>query len=162
MAWTTPKTDWNTGELVAPADMNAIGENLLALKNQKATAIYTTTENILAASSSRSFVDVDSTNLKLTITTSGGDVMVHLHCSGHRHDSGNRVHMLFDIDVDGNRQGGDNGLARMSLDQAYSQNLSFTYIVQNLDPGSHTFKLQWKGGGTGRMQAGAQFWVREI
>ncbi len=162
MTWTAPKTDWTTGELIAADDMNAIGENLAALNNQKATAIYTTTESIFATSSSRSFVDVDSANLSLTITTTGGDVMVHLLATGHRHDNSDRVHMLFDIDVDGNRQGGDNGLARMSLDQAYSQNLSFTYIVQDLDPGSHTFKLQWKGGGMGRMQAGAQFWVREI
>ena len=32
MAWTTPKTDWETGELVAASDMNEIGENLAVLK----------------------------------------------------------------------------------------------------------------------------------
>lgn len=162
MAWTTPKTDWSTGELVAADDMNAIGENLATLKNQKATAIYTTTESILASSNSRSFVDIDSTNLNLTITTTGGDVMVHFHSSGYRDDHAARVHMLFDIDVDGDRQGGDEGIARLTLDQVYSQNLSFTYIVQNLEPGSHTFKLQCKAGGRGRLRPGAQFWVREI
>ncbi len=31
MAWTTPKTDWSTGELVTAEDMNAVGENLAAL-----------------------------------------------------------------------------------------------------------------------------------
>ncbi|MCY4020248.1 MAG: hypothetical protein OXG39_12650 [Chloroflexi bacterium] len=42
MAWTTPKTDWNTGELVTAADMNAIGENFAALKNlQTSVAAYT-------------------------------------------------------------------------------------------------------------------------
>ncbi len=33
MAWTTPKTDWAIGELVAPNDMNAVGGNLTMLKN---------------------------------------------------------------------------------------------------------------------------------
>ena len=32
MAWTTPKTNWATGELVTAEDMNAINENLVALK----------------------------------------------------------------------------------------------------------------------------------
>ena len=26
MAWTTPKTDWTTGELVSASDMNSIGQ----------------------------------------------------------------------------------------------------------------------------------------
>lgn len=37
MAWTIPKTDWNNGDLVTADDMNAIGENLAAVRNlQKA------------------------------------------------------------------------------------------------------------------------------
>ena len=36
MAWTTPKTDWETGELVAASDLNAIGENLAVLDNIRA------------------------------------------------------------------------------------------------------------------------------
>ena len=33
MAWTTPKTNWATGELVTAEDLNAINENLVALKH---------------------------------------------------------------------------------------------------------------------------------
>ena len=41
MAWTTPKTDWTTGELVTAADMNAVGENLAADKHLQATVRLT-------------------------------------------------------------------------------------------------------------------------
>ena len=45
MAWTTPKTNWATGELVTAEDLNAINENLAALKHP-AIASYTTTQDI--------------------------------------------------------------------------------------------------------------------
>ena len=47
MAWTTPKTDWTTGELVSAEDMNAVGENLAALKDP-ATEIGRTIVEIFA------------------------------------------------------------------------------------------------------------------
>jgi len=71
MARTTPKTDWETGELVAASDMNAIGENLAALDNVRETvATYKTSAEI--GDTSRTFVDVDSSNLNLSITAAGG------------------------------------------------------------------------------------------
>ena len=77
MAWTTPKTDWTTGELVTAEDMNAVGENLATIHNvSKNVAAFTTTENITLPGGA-AFVDIDSDNLNLTIATSGGDVMVH-------------------------------------------------------------------------------------
>ena len=106
MAWTTPKTDWATGELVTAEDMNAVGENLAALKNLS-TAVYTTTENIQLTS--RDFADVDSDNLNLTITTGGGDVLVHFHGPVYVP----RISAYFDVEVDGTRQGGDAGLGRV-------------------------------------------------
>ena len=70
------KTDWETGELVAAGDMHAIGEKFAALKHP-ATLAYKTTADIRRSLSQ--FEDVDSNNLNLTITTAGGDVLVHLH-----------------------------------------------------------------------------------
>ena len=163
MAWTTPKTDWTTGELVSASDMNAIGENLAALRSLSATvAVYTTTGDIQI--DSNTFVDVDSDNLNLTITTAGGDVLVHFHGSVHlnRREGG-----YFDVDIDGAHQGGNDGILRIYFSpprdngDAY-KTVSFTRLIQNLSAGSHTFKLQWKTQGTILLKAGAQFWVREI
>ena len=69
MAWTTPKTDWATGELVTAEDMNAVGENLAVLGNL-AKASYLTTARYERYTND--YVDIDSDNLNLTITTTGG------------------------------------------------------------------------------------------
>ena len=160
MAWTTPKTDWETGELVAASDMNAIGENLVALQ-QPVTAVATSTELIEADFSE--FSDVDSTNLNLTITTHGGDVLVHLQASV---TVASRENAYFDIEVDGARQGGDEGVLQCrfynSQGGSTGQTVSLTHIIQNLAAGSHTFKPQLKTVGSVTLRAGAQFWVREI
>lgn len=160
MAWTTPKTNWATGELVSAEDMNAICENLVALK-QPVTAIATSTELIDADLSE--FSDVDSTNLNLTITTHGGDVLVHLQASV---KVSSREYAYFDIEVDGARQGGDEGVLQCSFYNreggSSGQSVSLTHIIQNLTAGSHTFKLQMKTVGSVTFHPGAQFWVREI
>ena len=157
MAWTIPKTNWATGELVTAEDMNAVGENLAELGNLRSTvAVYTTTERI--TSTPRDFVDVDADKLNLTLTTSGGDVLVQFSGTVN-HDSSARS--WFDVEVDGERQGGNDGIwMNFGLDFI---SLNFTYLIQNLSAGAHTFKLQWKSN-TGRlnMEPHSQFWVREI
>lgn len=161
MAWTTPKTDWNTGELVTAADVNAIGENLVALKHP-IIATYTTTEDIDA--DVREFADIDSTNLNLTINTTGGDVLAHFHGSMVQRDASS---LYLDIEVDGVRLGGDDGILKNQLrnvthDPSGARVVSFSRVIDNLDVGSHSFKLQWKGTrGTKTLRTGAQFWVRE-
>ncbi len=159
MAWTTPKTDWTTGELVSASDMNSIGENLNTLR-QKAIATSTLTNGIDATLGS-SFVDVDSANLNLTITTVGGDVMVHFCGSVDRRGGTTSTRVHIDIEVNGARQGGDTGILvyQFKTDQ---HNMSFTRLIQGLSAGSHTFKLQWKGGAGVYMESNAQFVVREI
>ncbi len=157
MAWTTPKTDWATGELVAAGDMNAIGENLAVLK-QPATAVYTTTEAIRETTSV--FADVDNQNLTLTITTTGGDVVVSFQGTVQGNGS-NHFWVYFDVDVDGDRQGGDEGTIAACIRWG-ADAVSFNRLVQNLSPGTHTFKLQWKNSHRLRLISGAQFWVREI
>ncbi len=159
MAWTTPKTNWETGELVTAEDMNAVGENLAALENRRSVvASYTTTEGIRLLGGA--LLDVDSDNLILTITTTGGDVLVHFYASVS--EAGGGSNCSFDVEVDGQRRGGDVGLVRFG---SRSQVISFTHLIQGLSAGPHTFKLQWKGTAGGRgtyVGAGAQFWVREI
>ena len=162
MAWTTPKTDWATGELITANDMNAVGENLAAL-NDLATAVFTTTEDIRAQVSE--FTDVDSDNLSLTIATAGRDVLVHFYgTTGHGSASPN-FFGSFDIDVDGVRQGSDDGVVKVFFWHNVYPCVSFTRLIQGLRAGSHTFKLQWKSYASGMgllLHKGAQFSVREI
>ncbi len=168
MAWTTPKTDWNNGELITAGDMNAVGENLNILKETTASenlprAVGTTTQHINR--NSGSFVDIDSENLNLTITTQGGDVLVHFDCSVRHSDGSRGATVYFDVNVDGSLLGTGWGIMENKMD-VYYHNVSFTRLLQNLSAGSHTFKMQWKensGGGRGaRLAPHAQFWVREI
>jgi len=169
MAWTTPKTDWTTGELVTAEDMNAVGENLAELGNlRSAVAAYTTEADIAFPNSGSAFEDVDSDNLNLTLSTSGGDVLVHFYGSIRQYD--NRWFSL-DVEVDGTRLGGDDGLLKnehLNVSGASTgiSAVSFTHLLRDLAAGSHTFKLQWKDEPSRRAEhgllAGAQFWVREI
>jgi L-2-hydroxyglutarate oxidase LhgO len=163
--WTTPKT-WSTGEALSANDMNThIRDNLGALKAPP-TAAYTPDEAANYNTSQTTFVDVDASNLALTITTTGGDVMVGFH--GHIFANGGICHL--DVEVDGTREAGDDGITAV-----YTNNheaVSFTLLITNLDAGSHTFKLQWKvtagsaalyaGAGTANLDVHPQFWVREI
>ena len=160
MAWTTPKTNWATGELVTAEDMNAVGENLAALKNRQKNAVVTVAD---LQATSRSFVDVDSDNLSLEISVAGGDVLVHFHGSI-RCERARAAYI--DLEVDGTRQGGDDGIVRsrnwISQNGYLHDSMSFTRLIQGLNAGSHTFKLKWKTEGLITLYAGAQFWVREI
>lgn len=162
--WTTPKT-WSTGEALSASDMNThIRDNLSALKAPP-TDSYVCNEVADYTSSQTSFVDVDASNLALTITTTGGDVMIGFHAYTYN-PSGVTY---FDVDLDGVRIAGDDGM--IATVSGY-QTVSFVRLVTNLDAGTHTFKLQWKvSGGTVTLYAGAgtstadvhpQFWVREI
>ncbi|MCY4537973.1 MAG: hypothetical protein OXE52_07050 [Chloroflexi bacterium] len=152
MAWTTPKTDWQVGELVSAGEMNAVSENLAELDRVRKTVAAHTTEDDIAIPHSATFVDIDS-NFNLTITTEGGDVLVHFH--GVVANKGLKI----DVEVDGTLQGdADHGLRYGGVD---NEMVSFTHLIQNLSAGSHTFKLQGRNSGT-TLRRLAQFWVREI
>ena len=159
MAWTTPKTNWATGELVTAQDMNAVGENLATLRNA-ATASGTTTADINFQRVD-DYVDVDSDTLNLSITTSGGDVLACFHGLVASRDNYTQNFHL-DIDVDGNRQGGDVGILHSQVNKNSSAT-SFTYLIRNLGAGAHTIKLQYQHDRDRiKLRAGAHFWVREI
>lgn len=167
MVWTTPQT-WVAG-LVTVDDFNEqIRDNLAFLKDPP-TDLHTANEGADWSTTSTSFVDVDSTDLALTITTGGGDVMVHFHGTISKNDTGG---VFLDVDVDGARTAGDDGIITNIHAANYRTPMTFTRLIQGLSAGSHTFKLQWRvGSGTVTLYAGAgtsnadlhpQFWVREI
>jgi hypothetical protein len=164
MSWTQPKT-W-TSEPLTSTDLNThLRDNLEILKDPPSDD-YTLNQGADYGTTGTSFANVDGTNLSLTITTGGGDVIVHfdgylLNATGY---------VALDISIDGVRHFGDDGICRII---ANSQGpISFTRLITGLAAGSHTFNLMWKvNAGTAVMYAGAgtanfdihpQFWGREV
>lgn len=158
MAWNTPKVDWETGELVTATNLDQIGENLNTLKSPPTVSHVTTTTYSVNSST---FVDVNATNLNLSLDTNGGDVLIHFEGVVSRlgNDNGD---VFFDVEVDGNRLGGTNGITQRYYDSA-GRPIGFTRL-HSLSAGSHTFKLQWRetGPDSAQLAASAQFWVREV
>lgn len=164
MTWTTPRT-WSTGELVTASLLNThLRDNLDALKNPPSDS-YLANESANYTTTSTSFVDVDATNLVFTLDTGGGDVQVAFNGV-----VGGNGTVYFDVEVDGVRFAGDDGITRTINGSTHA--LSFIILVEGLAAGSHTFKLQWKvSASTGTLYAGAgtanfdvhpQFWAREV
>ncbi len=171
--WTTPKT-WAIGELVRASDLNAqLRDNLSALKNPP-SAHYTLDETADYQTTSTVFVDVDSARLSFTLSTNGGDVLVHFE--GTVTSGGNGIGLAFDVAVDGARLGGADGLVTLWTGNGGREVAAFTRLVHGLSAGEHTFVLQWRaynayspyipvlyaGAGTTNFDVEPQFWVREV
>lgn len=161
MAWTTPKT-WNVGESLTAADLNEqLRDNMELLKSPQSkhrepndTTDYTT--------SNQAFVPIDNANLALQITPNGGDVLAHFHAYV---DATNET-AFFDIEVNGVRVGGDEGITAA----VGRTPIAFTRLIPNVS-GATTFKLMWKSASGGQckiMRSSTtfdlrpQFWVREV
>ena len=172
MVWTAPKT-WTSEPLIA-GDLNIhLRDNMEALK-EPPSADYVLDESADYSTTSTSFVNVDGTNLSLTIETNGGAVMIGFY--GTFKPGSNSNIGYFDVEMDGGRIGGDDGL--IACERAATGGtpnklaVSFVRLVTGVSAGMHTFNLQWKvNGGTGDLYAGAatsgldihpQFWVREV
>lgn len=144
MAWAS-MTDLSTGDLVTESHMDVIRGNIEYLLNPNNDRIlrdnsgnYTTT--------SGSFVDVDATNLAATITTFGGPVLVIVSAVVD-HSAASAI-VSMDVDVDGSRLGGAEGMIWQQWDGATREhNFSISVLVTGLSAASHTFKLQWKTSG---------------
>lgn len=170
MTWITPKT-WVTNEPLTASDLNIhLRDNLNALKAPP-TDEYTLNESSAYTTTSTSFVDIDATNLALTITTTGGDVMIGFNATIYG-SGGTLPTVYFDVDIDGVRMMGDDGIIGHHIESTSSTyGQTFVVLKQGLSAGSHTFKLQWRvTAGTGGLIAGdggsvdthPQFWVREV
>jgi hypothetical protein len=141
--WTT-MNDLETGDLVTEADMDALRGNLEYLLDPNKqrilrdnTAAYSTT--------STSFVDVDATNLAITLTTHGGPVLV-LFGGVHYHSGGGGAEIHYDVAVDGTRLASSfsGGLVYDQFADTRPKHAALAVLLTDLSAGSHTFKLQWK------------------
>ncbi len=175
MAWTTPKTDWATGDLVAASNLNEIGDNFNALmtrlENGASSSIDRSTNY---STGSATWLDVDATegNFKHTITTSGGNVLVGF-TGTFGYGSGTSRIMGLDLNIDGSRYAGDDGIVSHRFESDVNT-VSFTALITGLSAGEHIFKLQWAvlassttftlyaGAGTSNYDVHPQFWVQEM
>lgn len=151
--WTT-MNDLATDDLVTEADMDAIRGNIEYLLDPNKAVVLRNNGGVYSTTST-SFVDVDGTNVKVTLTTNGGPVLIL--ASGAYNGSTGAI-LGFDIDVDGARVGNGYtyGLLYVYADSNEYRLMSLPVLVTGLSAGSHTFKLQWKvNTATANLQASA-------
>jgi len=172
MAYTAPKTFAANAVLTASELNTYVRDNTIALKAPP-TDLYNVNEGADYTTASTSFADVDGTDLSLTITTTGGDVMIVFDGTVSHDTTGARVY--FDVYYDSSTYlGGDDGMffeVPNSGGGVTEKHVSFMRILQGLSAGSHTFNLRWKvsagnvtmyaGAGTSNKDVHPQFWVRE-
>src|SRR5688572_3974380 len=107
--WVTPRT-WSAGELITASIMNAhVRDQLNALKTPAGGYVFVN-EGTDLSTTSTSFVDADATDLALTFTSGGGDVLLGFTAA--ITSSGASAKNYFDIheSVANARIGGDDGL----------------------------------------------------
>lgn len=146
--WTAPRT-WVAGEVPPAATFNThVRDNLLWLKDRP-TAVYTNYPVSAWTTTSTTFVDLDSTNLKWTIESAGGRFLILARLG--MGNANNGESNLFDVTVDGTRQGhttlGLTGEGREN--SSMPDNAFIVFRTAALAAGNHEFRLQGRcTGGT--------------
>lgn len=145
-------------------NLNALKAPPTSIYNVNTTPDYTTT--------STSFTNIDGTNLSLSITTTGGDLLV-VFFAMYTFSAAGPVH--FNITLDGTAQAADDGFVGMRpggtlVGMGF---ICMPVLLQSVSAATHTVAVQWKVGtaGTATLYNGAgtatadihpQFWVREF
>ncbi len=145
MGWTTPRT-WLVGELVTKTMLDThLRDNLMALKDPPSAQVLRDNAGAYTTNSS-TLVPVDDVNLKATLTTYGGDVLVWFVGT---FNASSGTNMVLDIRVDGSDRlgAGFEGLVAQTLGTAREAIAIPPLIVTGLDPGEHTFELLWSSSG---------------
>lgn len=176
MPWNSPAT-FLTGRTVTASDWNTYVTDNISYLNARPGDEYLTNEGSDYTTTSTSFVAVDSTNLSISLTSNGGDVLIGFSGSVSNTTGGQSVYMDVFVDVDGggyNSLTGDDGLVMAtSTNAGHMNNVSFIFKHTGLSSGSvYTYRLYWQvTANTGTMYAGAgtstldlhpQFWIKEV
>lgn len=171
MTYTAPKT-W-TAEPLTSADMNTfIRDNQIALKDPPTDVIDVEEASDLTTTST-STVDMDATNLKLSITTTGGDVLVGFSGSFNLSSVGHFIYLDIYESVGGADLFGDDGhIVSTAFTAAKMWHFGFVVCIEGLSAGTHEFKMRWKvssgtgtffrAAGTGSADVHPQFWAKEL
>jgi hypothetical protein len=165
--WTPPRT-WTVGELVTAGLLNThLRDNLEFLKTQIDLPLNFASASSPAAYTSATtlYADVDAALLKLTLTTSGGAVL--LGFSTHAHHSNLLGETRLDWNIDGLRVGDPTyGTCFMQASAANAHTPITHVLVCALAAGTHVFKLQLaSSGGTatiGGIAGGTSLWTLEL
>lgn len=161
---------YTAGQLIDQDDLNDLRKNTEYLLSRPWTSYTLNSANYTTTSSA--FVDVDTSNLALTITPVSTQIEVHFHGTVRVSSGGPAYYIYFDLLVNGVRVGGDDGiLASMNTNVVLSFPVSFTRRISVTPNVSTTVKLQWKttAGATATLYAGSgatpdlhgQFWIAE-
>ena len=163
MPWTTPKT-W-ISEVLTSDDMNTyLSDNTQYLYDEitysPAEYTYTRSGAVNYTTTSESLVDIDDPNMVATITTDGGDVRVTFAGTIFR-TGGTAMNAFIAVLYDGNPY------IPIQVELDTTDNVSFSYVFNNVSAGSHTFRMRWRRqiGGTGTLKLYGQyahFSVREL
>jgi hypothetical protein len=141
MPWNSPVT-WNTSQLVTAADLNGqIGDNVSYVHNGKPLGVVKKDNATGALStSSTTFVHVQ-TDFTINLSTTTGRVLIAF--AGSMYASAAPSLLGLDVELDGSRLGGSDGLIKEALN-GETRNVAFTIFRTGLSNGAHTFKLMWK------------------
>jgi len=136
--WNNPR--WRA-ETITDAKLNSrLRDNMLILKNpafDSYTFAYSASPYASAGASDWALVDA---NLELTLDTQGGDVLLLFRAKA------NACVMSFFVDEQ-NVGGNDGIFAFPNLGGAGAGTTGqMIWLVQNLNSGTHTFGVYWKGG----------------
>src|SRR5690242_16872399 len=135
MGWTTPAT-WNPGQVISATDLNThLRDNLNYLLSGRARQVIKRDNNANYSTTSTSFVDIDATNLSITLNLSGSAVLVTFTAVADNTGGGLPV---LDIDVDGTRYGsaGADGLVQAGGNKSP---VTLSVLITGLSAGNHTF-----------------------
>lgn len=169
--------DWEVGQLVTAADMNAQVRDNVGYLFARPLAAFVADEATDYTTSSTVFVDIDAADFALALEIKGTRVKAHFHGNVFLDATlAGTQRAFFDIAVDGVRVAGDDGIAYLKATNSDDRLMSFTRVIAGLTPGLHTFKLQWKayasagtptltlyaGAGTAQADVHPQFWVEEF
>jgi hypothetical protein len=154
VAWTTPDTR-SAGDVLSAANYNIyLRDNLNYLFSGRPKFSVLRDNGGDYTTTSTTFVDVDGTNLKGTLTISGSAVLLGFTCQFKYQTTT----AYLDFTVDGVRVGaaGADGLIYSVSGAAYMKPFGcFIALATGLSVGSHTFKVVWKSyGGTSVMHSG--------
>jgi len=158
MAWTAPNTIAAGDVLSATAHNTYLRDNLNYLHTGRpAGVIARNNGGVYSIATATGWAAIDSTNLANTLTLTTGRVLIA--CVGSFYADASSRLLSLDVDLDGTRIGGTDGIVKKTLDTNATA-ISFTIMKVGLSTGSHTFKLFWKiGAGTGYLFSGTDVQV---
>lgn len=155
MAWNNPT--WKAESITVEKLNTRLRDNMTALKEPPTDYYhYSYTGASFATTTSTSFA-VISANLSLSLTTTGGDVLLVFNAAA--------SNCYLDFTVDDERLGGTDGILAIPTLATYGEQTQMIWLAQNLAAGDHTFEVHWKvASGTGTLYqfVPPSFFAREV